>query len=192
VATASPSETAARVLDLARSRPPSLGSGRLLCVDGPAGSGKTTLAAALAEQVGATLVHADDLMDGWRGLDAVAGQLTALVGDLAEGRTGSYQRFDWELDRYDRTVEVAPTPWLVVEGVGSGATGISAYVTVLVWVEADDELRLDRGLVRDGVAMEPHWRQFMLDERALFARDRTRERADVIVDGTGAAAPVVR
>jgi uridine kinase len=180
------------VLDLARSRPPSLGFGRLVCVDGPAGSGKTTLAAALAETVGAPVVHADDLMEGWRGLDAVARQLTELVADLAEGRTGSYRRFDWEHGRYDRTVEVAPGPWLVVEGVGSGAPGISAYVTVLVWVEADDGVRLDRGLARDGAEMEEHWRQFMVDERALFARDRTRERADVLVDGAGETSPVVR
>ena len=60
---------------------------------------------------------------------------------------------------------------------------------MLVWVEVDDELRLERGLERDGEAMSDHWRQFAIDERALFARERTRERADVLVDGTGAAAP---
>ena len=32
----------------------------------------------------------------------------------------------------------------------------------------------------------------MLDERELFARDRIRERADVVVDGTGRRPPVVR
>ena len=40
-------DAARDVLALAASRPPSLGAGRLVCVDGPAGSGKTTLAAAL-------------------------------------------------------------------------------------------------------------------------------------------------
>jgi hypothetical protein len=40
--------------------------------------------------------------------------------------------------------------------------------------------------------MEQHWRQFMIDERALFARDRSHERADVLVDGTGVRAPVLR
>jgi uridine kinase len=192
VATGSSSDVASLVLDLARSTPPSLGSGRLVCVDGPAGSGKTTLAAALAEQLGASIVHTDDLMDGWRGLDAVSQQLSALVGDLADGLSASYRHYDWERGRYDRTVEVAPGPWLVVEGVGSGAAAISAYVTVLVWVEVDDGLRLARGLARDGVEMEPHWRQFMADERALFARDETRDRADVLVDGTGRASPVLR
>ena len=179
------------VLSLASSRVPTLGAGRLVCIDGPAGSGKTTLGHSLAEATGAQLIHSDDLMEGWRGLDAVGRQLTALVGPLAEGRPGSYEHFDWQHHRYDRVVPVPPAPWLVVEGVGSGAAAIAAYTTVLVWVEVDDDLRLARGLARDGVEMEQHWRTFMLDERELFEREQTRERADVLVDGSGVAAPTV-
>ncbi len=39
--------TAAFLVTSVLARPPTLGVGRLVCVDGPAGSGKTTLAAAL-------------------------------------------------------------------------------------------------------------------------------------------------
>jgi hypothetical protein len=187
-----PAGVAELVLDLASSRAPTLGSGRLVCVDGPAGSGKTTLGTALAEATGGQLIHGDDLMEGWRGLDAVGRQLAALTGPLADGRPGSYQHFDWQHHRYDRTVPVPLAPWLVVEGVGSGATAIAPYITVLVWVEVGDELRLARGRERDGAEMQEHWRTFMLDERALFARERTRERADVLVDGSGLAPPTVR
>jgi uridine kinase len=187
----SSSSDAELVLGLASSRPPTLGTGRLVCIDGPAGSGKTTLGRALAEATGAQLIHTDDLMEGWRGLDAAGRQLAALVGPLAAGRPGRYEHFDWQHHRYDRTVDVPPAPWLVVEGVGSGAAAIASYTTVLVWVEVDDELRLARGLARDGVEMEAHWRTFMLDERALFARDQTRERADVRVDGSGVVPPIV-
>jgi uridine kinase len=192
VATASSSDVAGLVLDLATTRPATLGAGRLVCVDGPAGSGKTTLAAELAHRVGAELIHGDDLMSGWRGLDAVPRQLTTLLSALAEGGTGSYQHFDWLQDRYDRQVEVQPAPWLVVEGVGSGAAALAAYITVLVWVEVDDDLRLARGLERDGAVMRQHWLTFMEDEALLFARERIRERADVLVDGTGARPPVLR
>ena len=190
MATGSPSDTASLVLEVAASRPPTLGAGRLVCVEGPAGSGKTTLGRLLAERTGAQLIHGDDLMSGWRGLSAVGPQLVGVAEALAAGRTGRYEHYDWELGRYDRVVAVPPAPWLVVEGVGSGAAGLAPYTTVLVWVEVDDELRLARGLARDGVAMERHWRQFMVDERALFARDLSRERADVVVDGTGRTAPV--
>jgi uridine kinase len=195
VATGSPSDpssVADLVLELASSRPATLGRGRLICVDGPAGSGKTTLGRLLAERTGAQLIQGDDLMEGWRGLDAVGRQLAGLAVPLSSGRPGSYRHFDWEQHRYDRDVPVPVAPWLVVEGVGSGAAAIAAYITVLVWVEVHDELRLARGLERDGAAMEEHWRTFMSDEQVLFARERTRERADVLVDGTGARAPVVR
>jgi uridine kinase len=192
VATASPSDVAEAVLELAAGRPPSLGAGRLVCVDGPAGSGKTTLGVELARRTGAQLIHGDELMEGWRGLESVGRQLEGVVAALADGRPGTYEHYDWELGRYSHTVEVPPAAWLVVEGVGSGAAALAAYTTVLVWVEVDDDLRLARGLERDSDSMEEHWRQFMLDERDLFARERTRERADVVVDGTGARPPLLQ
>ena len=87
---------------------------------------------------------------------------------------------------------VPPAPWLVVEGVGSSEPALAPYVTALVWVEVGDDLRLARGMARDGAHMEPHWRTFMGSEREWFTRHRSRERADVLVDGTGARPPVVR
>lgn len=192
MATGSPSEVAARVVSLASSREPTLGRTRLVCVDGPAGSGKTTLGTEIAARVGAQLVHGDDLMSGWAGLGAVGTQLAAVVDALAAGRDAAYSQWDWHLDRYARTVPVPVADWLVVEGVGSGSALIAPYVTVLVWVSVPDELRLARGLARDGAGMAEHWQRFMLDERALFAADDTEARADVLVDGTGAETPVVR
>ena len=66
-------ERAEAILGLALSRPPGLGATRLVCVDGPAGSGKTTLAAALVRAtrrhgLSVALVHMDDVYEGWSGL----------------------------------------------------------------------------------------------------------------------------
>ena len=54
--------------------PARLGPVRLVAIDGPAGSGKTTLAGALSDElVGrgakAAVLHLDDLYDGWTGLE---------------------------------------------------------------------------------------------------------------------------
>jgi hypothetical protein len=195
VATGSPPDVgpvAQVVVDLASARPATCGDVRVVCVDGPAGSGKSTLAAAIAERTGAQVVHMDDLMDGWRGLGGTGGRLESAVRPLADGRPGSYEQFNWHLDRFDRVVAVPVAPWLVVEGVGSGNPVIEDLVTALVWVEVGDVLRLARGLERDGAEMEAHWRQFMVDEAGVFAAHRTRVRADVVVDGTGVQAPVLR
>jgi uridine kinase len=172
------------LLELALDRPQTLGSGRLICIDGPAGSGKTTWAAGIAELApDANVVHMDDLYPGWSGLPEVDAQLGDLLLPLAEGRPGSYRRYDWVAGEFAERVAVEPVPLLVVEGVGCGASRFSSLVTVLVWIEAPEQLRMERGLARDGDSFAPHWTQWAADETAVFARERTRERADVRIDG---------
>jgi uridine kinase len=178
-----PDGAAARVLELLATREPRLAGGHLVCLDGPAGSGKTTLAEHLRSAVvGSTVVHMDDLFEGWHGLPTVDRQLVGLLRTLAESRPGSYRRWDWHAGRWAERVTVEPAPLVVVEGVGSGSTTVADLVSVLVWVEAPYAQRLRRGLERDGDAFAPHWQQWAEAEQEVFARHRTRERADLVVD----------
>ena len=62
----------------------------------------------------------------------------------------------------------------------------------MVWVEAPLDLRLSRGLARDGIGMREDWLQWMAEEAEVLAAQRTRERADVLVDGTGGGSPTLR
>lgn len=179
---------AARVL----AGPRRLGPVRLVCVDGPAGSGKTTTAGRVATRLvarGATaaVLHLDDLYAGWRGLEgSLWPRLSAQVLEpLRRGRPGRYQRFDWPLDRFDDWVDVPVPDVLVLEGCGSARRAADAVATLRVWVEAPRDLRLRRGLERDGDAARAHWLTWMSDEDAHFAREATRGRADVRLDAFG-------
>jgi hypothetical protein len=178
-----------RVLELALARPATLDRGRLICVDGPAGSGKTTLAAEIARLSGAPVLHMDDMFEGWDGLTRITDQLDSLLRPLARGRAGSYRRWDWPGNAWAETVLVPPAPLLVLEGVGSGSGDVAELVTVLAWVEVPYELRMARGLERGGVGVAENWRQWAEDEQELFARERTRERADVVLDGRAGSLP---
>jgi uridine kinase len=186
-----PERLAERILEA----PPRCGTTRLVCVDGPAGAGKTTLAAALAgavEAVGRTtaVVHLDDLLEGWDGLDEVGRSAhRLLVEPWSTGRAGGYRRYDWHRAAFAEHHDVPPPDVAILEGVGSGHAGYADLVTLLVWVEAPEELRLARGLERDGPELMPHWRRWLVAERLLHAREGTRERADVVVDGSGRSAP---
>ncbi|MDQ6526591.1 4-amino-4-deoxy-L-arabinose transferase [Nocardioides sp. LHD-245] len=176
--TVSPSE----VLAAALSRPPTLGTGRLICVDGLAGSGKTTLARALAALAPeAVVLGTDEMLEGWRGLPGLGGSIEALLRPLAAARPGHWRRWDWYADRWDGTQTVTPGPLLVLEGVGSAASAYDDLVTLLVWVEADLDVRLARWLERDGEDMRPHWAAWLADEEALHRRENTRARADLVV-----------
>ena len=159
---------------------------RLVVVDGPAGSGKTTLAAQLGVALPAQVVHMDDLYEGWTGMTAGVGRLVEQVLDpLAAGRPGRYQRYDWTLEDFAEWHDVPLAPFLVVEGCGAGARRIADLTTLLVWVEADDDLRLARGLARDGEEARGPWVEWMVSEREVYAAEGTAERADVVLDGFG-------
>jgi uridine kinase len=190
----SPSESARLVLQEARGRPATLGAGRLLCIDGPGGAGKSTLGRACVEDAGgdARLVHMDDLFAGWSGLATVGDQLGTLLRPLAEGRPGTYRRYDWHKQGFAEMVTVSPTSLLVLEGVGSGSSAHADLCTLLVWVAAPSDLRLTRGIERDGEHLREHWLKWRDDEAEHFTRDATEQRADVLVDGTGREPPRLR
>lgn len=178
-------EAATLVVRTLLARPTTLGRGRLLCIDGPAGSGKTTLAQAVAALLPVQVIHMDDLYDGWRGLPDVHRQLETLTRPLASGESGAYRRYDWHRGRYAETVEVPPVDVLLIEGVGSGSSTIEELITLLVWVESDQPTRLRRGLARDGENRRNHWRRWQELEQDHLRREKTRDRAALRFDGDG-------
>ncbi len=172
----------ADLLARCRDQPPTLGGGRLICVDGLAGSGKSTLAGTLASLAPeAVLLGTDEMLEGWRGLPGLGTSVEALLRPLAAGRPGRWRRWDWYADAWAETRTVAPAPLLILEGVGSAAASYDDLITLLVWLEADRDVRLARWLARDGEDARPHWADWLADEEALHTRERTRERADLVV-----------
>lgn len=164
---------------------PRLGPVRLVAVDGPAGSGKTTFAADLADHLAARdavveVVHLDDLYEGWSGLPGVWDRLDAWVlRPLAAGDVARYRRYDWAAGEWAGWVDLPAPDVLVVEGCGSAPRAVDAYAVLRVWVEADADVRLARGLARDGEDHRALWLAWMESEAAHFAAESTRERADV-------------
>ncbi|HEX3004852.1 MAG TPA: hypothetical protein VHO27_11625 [Angustibacter sp.] len=171
------------VLALLAERDPRAGRTHLVAVDGPSGAGKTTFAARLSDALGgAPVVHMDDLYPGWDGLaDAVPRAVEWVAEPLLRGDAARYRRFDWERHVYAEWHTVPDAPVVILEGVASAARPMSAALTVAVWVDAAEPVRMARGIARDGEAYRPHWERWAKQERAHFERDATRARADVAV-----------
>ncbi len=171
--------------------PPTLGRGRLLCIDGPAGSGKTTMTDRIARELTArrvevTIVHCDDLYAGWSGLEGLGGPegldvrlRDQLLRPLDAGRPGRYRRWDWVRSQWAGWVGVPVTDVLIIEGVGAGNALCARFCTALVWVDATEPLRRHRALARADDDFGSHWDNWAASETAYFASDRPVERATV-------------
>jgi hypothetical protein len=117
---------------------PLLGRTRLVCVDGPAGSGKTTFADRLAAALGAdvVVVHMDDLYAGWTLTGAVARLSAGVLRPLADGQPGAFHRFDWSAGEFGRAVTPVPvTDVLVVEGCGASPRRLEPRKSFRIMIE---------------------------------------------------------
>ena len=158
----------------------------LIGVDGRAGSGKTTLADAIAAALAAAVVvHVDDFAGplvpewDWPRLRA------QVLEPLLAGRAGRYQRWEWNREEPAEWHDVPAGGVLVVEGVSSTRSELAAPWDLQVWVDAPRDLRLRRAVERDGQDMLAHWLEvWMPSEEAYIARERPQERVDLLVSGT--------
>jgi len=169
---------------------PRLGPVRVVAVDGPAGSGKTTFAARLAaalriDDARVEEIHTDDLLEGWTDQVSFWPRLLEWVLDpLRRGEPGRYRAYDWVNRRFGADWRPVLVPdVLIIEGVTSARAAIRAELTLGVFVTADRELRLARGIERDGEALRGEWELWMVGEDGHFATDETAAQVDLIVDG---------
>ncbi|HEX3908714.1 MAG TPA: aminodeoxychorismate synthase [Mycobacteriales bacterium] len=158
---------------------------RLVAVDGCGGAGKSTLAARLAADLdGAPILRTDDFASWDNSLDWWPRMLVEAIQPLANGAAARFQRYDWEASRLGGEVVVEPAPVVIIEGVSASRVEWAHMLSFAIWVETPRDVRLRRGLQRDGAAALPLWEQWMADEADYVARDRPDVRADVVVDGT--------
>ena len=170
---------------LAATRGPRWGGCTLVAVDGPSGSGKSTYAVGLAQATGGHVLHVDDMHQGWTMLAGSIHLVRQLLMDPVRlGEPAAYPTWDWERDLRGPDVPVAPRPLVVLEGVGAMVVA-EDLASASIWVEAPEPVRYRRTMSRDGL-MDGRWAQWAAQERAIYARNQTRARADIVID-TGPA-----
>jgi uridine kinase len=150
-------------------------------IGGRGGSGKTTLAAHVPA---AQVVSTDEFWDG-AGFDL--DRLRAEVFEpLLAGREARYASWDWAARRPVAERTVAPCGIVVVEGVCALHRMFRDDYDVRVWVEAPYDVRLARGVSRDGEEARAKWvEHWMPSEDRYVEHDDPISCADVVVDGRG-------
>ncbi|MEU7136562.1 hypothetical protein [Streptomyces sp. NPDC046261] len=182
------------------------GNGRaLVALDGRAGAGKTTLAAALAEQLGGggrvAVVHGDDffrpMSAGARlSMDTVEGYgryfawqrvRDQVLAPLREGRAARYAPYRHEAESvvYDDPRHLPADGTVIVEGVLTARPQLAAFYDLTVFVDTPGAVCLRRlharGRGRERDAWIERWRAV---EEYYLTTTRLRARADLTVPGT--------
>jgi Ni2+-binding GTPase involved in maturation of urease and hydrogenase len=146
-------EAVSLVANEARRATPVVGTVRVISIDGPAGAGKSTMAAQLARRLDdAPLVHMDDLYRGWD--DALTSKLSATLKDqiltpISLGKQGGYRRWDWIHNLPAESVSIPRHEFLILEGVGSSQRVVRPFASTMVWIGIDATKGLERVLHRD-------------------------------------------
>ncbi len=183
----------------------------VIAIDGHGGSGKSTIAGAVAEAAGAALVHTDDFFQplsvppaggpgqppgtlpgqaleryyDWRRLRAQA------LEPLRARHRAAFRRFDWDRGAgLNGLVTVAPRDLILVEGVFSAAPQLSDLVTRSVFVDTPEPERLRRLRLR--VTPEEWDTDWLIAERAYFDVTRPPSSFDLAVSGASRPAGETR
>ena len=158
------------------------GATRVIGIDGPAGSGKSTFAGHLAMTLQqCPIIHMDDLYEGWNNPlnSKLFNRITEQIfSPLSSAKVASYQKFDWHKGIFDQVVEVSPSNFLILEGVGALHPDLQQYISLGIWLESNPKGRMKRVLDRDGEDLKSHMLDWQKMEQTYFTKFKIADRAD--------------
>ncbi|MGN0975247.1 MAG: uridine kinase [Gemmiger sp.] len=182
------------VLAAAAGLPPRPGEARIIAVDGRSAAGKTTLSAALADALGAGVVHMDDffLPAALRTAERLAepgGNVhyerfaAEVLPRLRSTEAFCYRRFDCKTMAPGARVAVAAGDWRIVEGAYSCHPRFGAYMDLRLFADVAPEEQLARVRQRGGEQAEHAFRTRWIPlEEAYLAAWPIRAQAQLILE----------
>lgn len=158
----------------------------ILAIDGFGASGKSVLAARLAEQFGGHVVGLDDFTRPGTPTWEHDRFVDEVLQPLRDGCPAVFRPWRYDAPAPSAPVTVPAGGLVIVEGVSALARAVvdraGTWWDLALWVDADERLRRRRILERDGEAMLRVWEaDWWPSERRYFADEDPLSRADLVV-----------
>ena len=168
------------------------GQTKIVVIDGPAGSGKTTLAKSLSALLeNCPIIHMDEIYEGWE--NALTPKTSTdlvdwVINPLLEDKSIEYIKYDWNLEQRIEKIVINNPKVIIIEGVGSSSSEISEHACLKLWIEVNEETGINRVLDRDGRQIQEQMKKWQTQESKFFIENNSKENSDIWIDGD----PVVK
>ncbi|KAB2441220.1 uridine kinase family protein [Bacillus luti] len=170
----------------------------IIGIDGCGGAGKSTLANKIKSKFSTvTIVHMDDFYlpsaqivnehptnkligadFDWKRL------LQEVLDPISNGVEGCYKRYDWETDSLVESHIVPANGIVIIEGVYATRQELAEKYDLKIWVNCPREMRLKRGIARDGEEARDMWENnWMIAEDMYVESHKPHKFSDFIIDG---------
>lgn len=168
---------------------------KFIALDGHGGSGKTTLAKILAEELKAEVLHTDDFASFDKPMDWYQRLIDEVFKPIQNGaKKLSYEKGAWYKDhKPEPVVGQVVTPIIILEGVSSARKEFRYYLSYAVWIDTPLEECKRRGIERDLVENEANkskaeivadWDKWHAYELEYVKQHQPKEYVNRVVDGT--------
>lgn len=165
----------------------------LILIDGVAGSGKTTLAAKLADILNANLVHSDDVSWCADPIHWDGEMISGIVNPWLKKNDVAYKPTGWIKENRPGFIDVDSSKALVIEGMGVSRKTLRTIATYSIWVDTEPEIARTRVVQRDLASGEnggsiqsitefANWWDSLLTP--LFLEEKSWRYVDVVVSGS--------
>lgn len=170
---------------------------RIVAIDGGGGAGKTTFARRLQRAIpGSHIVKIDDFyrppqlrvpLESTRVINPNIDwdRFRVSVLEAVRGnREIRYQLYDFARGTLSgEFVTVPPDATIIVEGVWSLQDALVGYYDYRIWLDAPADVRLERGIARDGEKLRQVWEDEWIPIDEHYRRtSQPQLRADLVVD----------
>jgi uridine kinase len=163
------------------------GQTKIIVIDGPAGSGKTTLAKSLSGFLqNCAIIHMDEIYEGWENAlspKTFKDLIEWIINPLLENNSIEYKKYDWNLGQRIEKIFINNSKIIIIEGVGSSSFEISKHASLKLWIEVNKETGINRVLTRDGLQIQEQMKTWQSQESKFFIENNSKENSDIWIDG---------
>lgn len=155
----------------------------IVAIDGPCGSGKTTLARLLAKLYEASVIHMDDFflppdLRTKERLEEVGGNVhyerfqEEVIKNLKSGMPFSYHPFKCTNMAYGEEIQITPTPLTIIEGSYSMREEFRSVYDLKLFKTVSKEEQISRILKRNGQEQLVHFINKWIPKEEIYFKEK--------------------